>query len=84
MFYGSEKEYTSFEAFANAIDEYIDYYNNRRIQSKIKWMPPSKFREASMMISLLLSSNDSFQNTGYISFIKGNLSITVYMWMTRS
>ena len=49
MFYGSEKEYTSFESFAAAIDEYIDYYNNRRIQVKTKWMPPSKFREATMM-----------------------------------
>ena len=51
MFYGFEKEYTSFESFARAIDEYIDYYNNRRIQAKTKWMPPSKFREASMMAS---------------------------------
>ena len=51
MFYGFEKEYTSFESFSVAIDEYIDYYNYRRIQSKSKWMPPSKFREASMMIS---------------------------------
>jgi len=51
MFYGFEKEYTSFESFASAIAEYIDYYNNRRIQAKTKWMPPSKFREASMMIS---------------------------------
>ena len=51
MFYGSEKEYTSFESFAAAIDEYVDYYNNRRIQAKTKWMPPSKFREASMMAS---------------------------------
>lgn len=49
MFYGFEKEYTSFESFSRAIDEYIDYYNNRRIQAKTKWMPPSKFREASMM-----------------------------------
>ena len=49
MFYGSEKEYTSFESFAAAMEEYIDYYNNRRIQVKTKWMPPSKFREASMM-----------------------------------
>lgn len=48
MFYGFEKEYTSFESFSRAIDEYIDYYNNRRIQAKTKWMPPSKFREASM------------------------------------
>lgn len=51
MFYGFEKEYTSFESFSRAIDEYIDYYNNRRIQAKTKWMPPSKFREASMMKS---------------------------------
>ena len=35
----------------NAIDEYIDYYNNTRIQLKTKWMPPSKFRETSMMIN---------------------------------
>ena len=49
MFYGFEKDYPSFEAFSNAIAEYIDYYNNSRIQAKTKWMPPSKFREASMI-----------------------------------
>lgn len=49
MFYGYEKEYTSFEVFSKAISDYIDYYNNRRIQAKTKWMPPAKFREASMM-----------------------------------
>ena len=25
-----------------------NYYNNERIQAKTKWMPPTKFREASM------------------------------------
>ena len=49
MFYGLEKDYPSFESFSKAIAEYIDYYNNSRIQAKTKWMPPSKFREASMM-----------------------------------
>ena len=49
MFYGFEKDYPSFEAFSKAIANYIDYYNNRRIQAKTKWIPPSKFREASMM-----------------------------------
>ena len=49
MFYGYEKEYTSFEIFSKAIADYIDYYNNRRIQAKTKWMPPTKFRETSMM-----------------------------------
>ncbi|MCI6788273.1 MAG: IS3 family transposase, partial [Mollicutes bacterium] len=32
-----------------AIAEYIDYYNNKRIKGKTKWMPPAKFREASML-----------------------------------
>ena len=36
---------------AGIIAEYIDYYHNSRIQAKTKWMPPSKFREASMMES---------------------------------
>ena len=30
------------------IEEYINYYNNERIQKKTKWMPPAKYREASM------------------------------------
>ncbi len=48
MYYGYEKEYASFESFAKAVDEYINYYNNERIQAKTKWMPPVKYREASM------------------------------------
>ncbi len=48
LFYGFENEYPSFESFAKAIAEYIDYYNNHRISAKAKWMPPSKYREASM------------------------------------
>ena len=48
MYYGYEKEYESFESFAQAIKEYIDYYNNERIQAKTKWMPPVKYRETSM------------------------------------
>jgi len=27
MYYGYEKEYESFEMFAKAVEEYIDYYN---------------------------------------------------------
>jgi len=48
MFFGHEKEFESFEGFEKAIAEYIDYYNNRRIQAKTKWMPPVVYREASM------------------------------------
>ena len=48
MYYGHEKEYLSFEEFKKAVDEYIDYYNNRRIQSKTKWIPPVIYRETSI------------------------------------
>ncbi|ETI97429.1 MAG: hypothetical protein Q621_VSBC00051G0012 [Veillonella sp. DORA_B_18_19_23] len=50
IYYGFETEYSSFNAFAVAIEEYINYYNNRRIQKKTKWMPPVKYREASMCL----------------------------------
>ena len=48
MYYGYEKDYSSFKEFSKAIEKYIDYYNNKRIQAKTKWMPPVKYREASM------------------------------------
>lgn len=48
MYYGYESKYKSFDEFSEAIDEYISYYNNERIQAKTKWMPPVKYREASM------------------------------------
>ena len=47
MYYGYEKDYSSFEEFSKAIEEYIDYYN-KRIQAKTKWMPPVKYRIASI------------------------------------
>ncbi len=47
IFYGYEKNYSSFEEFSKTIEEYIYYYNNERIQSKTKWMPPIKYRLAS-------------------------------------
>ena len=68
MFYGYEKEYSSFKVFSKAIADYIDYYNNRRIQAKTKWMPPVKFREASLMKNELFSSTGAVQIIGYISF----------------
>ena len=48
MFYGHELEFKTFSDLHRAIDKYINYYNNERTKSKTKWMPPSKFREASM------------------------------------
>ena len=34
LYYGYEKDYLLFENFNEAVEEYIDYYNNKRIQSK--------------------------------------------------
>ena len=48
MYYGYEKSYDSFDTFSKAVKEYIHYYNNERIQKKTKWMPPVKYREASI------------------------------------
>ena len=42
------EKFESPEDFTKALEEYIDYYNNKRIQAKTKWMPPVKYREASM------------------------------------
>lgn len=47
MYLGYEKENMSFEEFIEVVDEYI-YYNNKRIQSKTKWMSPVVYRETSL------------------------------------
>ena len=41
-------QYVSGFEFQKAVEEYIDYYNNKRIQAKTKWMPPVMYRKASM------------------------------------
>ena len=51
IYYGYEKDYMSFEVFSKDVDEYIDYYNNKRIQSKTKWMPPVQYRITSTCIN---------------------------------
>jgi len=48
MFYGHEKDFPDFDSFYAAVSEYVDYYNNKRIKKKTKWMPPSQYREASI------------------------------------
>ena len=41
----------AFDDFSKAVEEYIDYYNNKRIQAKTKWMPPVQYRIASMCLA---------------------------------
>lgn len=55
MYYGYEKDYSSFEEFSQAVEEYIDYYNNKRIQAKTKWMPPVQYRITSICFAWLLN-----------------------------
>ena len=40
MFYGHESEFETFEDLYEAIERYIDCYNNERIKGKTKLMPP--------------------------------------------
>ena len=51
MYYGCEKDYLTFEIFSKDVDEYIDYYNNKSIQSKTKWMPPVQYRMTSTCLN---------------------------------
>lgn len=48
MLYGCESHYRTFEEFKEAVDEYIRWYNNTRIQEKTKWMSPVQYRETSI------------------------------------
>ena len=51
LYYIKEKEYKSIEELEKDIIEYIDYYNNKRIKSKLKGMSPVKYREHSQLIA---------------------------------
>ena len=47
MFYGYEKHFRSLEALEQAIIDYIDYYNNKRIKVKLKGLSPVQYRTKS-------------------------------------
>lgn len=38
------REFKTFEEFSRVIDEYIYYYNNKKVQKKTKWMLPTLYR----------------------------------------
>ena len=48
MFYGQENNYKNIEKLKAAIEEYIDYYNNRRIKLKLKGLTPALYRNQSL------------------------------------
>ena len=47
MFYGYEKTFQSLEQLEQAIVDYIDYYNNKRIKVKLKGLSPVQYRTKS-------------------------------------
>ena len=51
MFYPREKEYKNLEELEKDIIEYIEYYNNRRIKSKLKGMSPVQYRKHSYLVA---------------------------------
>ncbi len=44
MFYGHEYQFGAHEQLKQAISEYVDYYNNQRIQGKLNGLTPNKAR----------------------------------------
>ena len=46
-FYGYEKHFRSLEDLEQAIVDYIDYYNNKRIKVKLKGLSPVQYRTKS-------------------------------------
>ena len=47
MFYGYEKSFQSLKQLEQAIVDYIDYYNNKRIKKKLKGLSPVQYRTKS-------------------------------------
>ena len=47
MFYGNEKTFKSINQLEQAIVDYIDYYNNKRIKVKLKGLSPVQYRTKS-------------------------------------
>lgn len=47
MFYGYEKTFHSLEQLEQAIVDYIDYYNNKRIKIKLKGLSPVQYKTKS-------------------------------------
>ena len=49
---GLEKKYKSVEDLFKSIDDYIKWYNEKRIQHKIKGLSPLQFRKQAFKIAI--------------------------------
>lgn len=50
MFYGHEYEFKSLDQLEIEMNNYIDYYNNKRIKTKLKGLTPVQYRNQSLII----------------------------------
>ena len=48
LFYGHEYEFETLKDLEKAMHEYISYYNNQRITTKLKGLTPIKYRHQSL------------------------------------
>ena len=48
LFYGHEYEFESLEQLKKAMEEYITYYNEKRIKVKLKGLTPLQYRNQSL------------------------------------
>ena len=48
MFYDQEQSYKDTDELIKAIDEYINYYNNERIKSRLKGLTPIEYRNQAL------------------------------------
>ncbi|WP_339003154.1 IS3 family transposase [Fusobacterium polymorphum] len=51
MFYEQEEKYKTLEELKEAIEDYIYYYNNKRIKEKLKGLTPAFYRSQSLLVS---------------------------------
>ena len=51
MFYEQEEKYKTLEELKEAIEDYIYYYNNKRIKEKLKGLTPASYRSQSLLAS---------------------------------
>ena len=45
------QKFESMEQFKQELEDYLDYYNNRRIKTKLKGLPPAVYRQQALMAS---------------------------------
>ena len=50
MFYEQEEKYRTLEELKEAIEEYVYYYNNKRIKEKLKGLTPASYRSQSLLV----------------------------------